>query len=437
MPIAYSNALNNKINPNPLPPISGMFSNTPSVQSSMSFLNKPTPIAVPSMKTGTIGAQNAAPAKPAPAAPAAPVATPTSAPTTGLSEQNVRDNLTAYYKNNPQTSGNFGTQSKVGTTQYPDSQSPAKGGVPQVAPAAPYQPTDQSPEATTYRQNNPTNPQPGLIQNLLNVSQANPAVGQARQQLLAYNQAVLDKQNAIDATGADLAFKQGEQQTLQRTAQAGLQARQEAVQNALQEQGLQQQAAGQAASLAAPVSQFGVLTNPQTGQAVSGGNIGSLAFQGGQIQGQQAAGQQSAGMQAANVAAKGIQNSITSYLQQNPQLNPSDATFANAISQWVSGQQLGDPKYQTLANYLNEYISTLAPILGVGGDTTNLKTQIAQSMLNARASGQSIIQVLQNLSSLADQKVQNFASGAQGGGVVAGNTPQAPQGGQYSGYSGW
>lgn len=178
-----------------------------------------------------------------------------------------------------------------------------------------------------------------------------------------------------------------------------------------------------AASQSSPQGQFGVLTSPISGQPISGGSAGAAAFNGGVIQGQQQAGQSAAQMNVANTAAKGIQGTIQSYLQQNPQLNPNDAAFANNINQWLSGKQLGDPKYQTLANYLNEYISTLAPILGVGGDTTNLKTEIAQSMINSSASGQSISEVLNNIGTLADQKLQNITSAGQGGGQVAGPTP--------------
>lgn len=123
-------------------------------------------------------------------------------------------------------------------------------------------------------------------------------------------------------------------------------------------------------------------------------------------------------LQSANTAAKGIANQITSFLQQNPQLNQSNSTLATAAQQWLNGKQLGDPAYQTLFNDLNEYTNTLAPILGVGGDATNLKTQIAQGFINAQASGQSIATVLQNIGALADTKVQNLASGATGGGVV-------------------
>ncbi len=152
----------------------------------------------------------------------------------------------------------------------------------------------------------------------------------------------------------------------------------------------------------------------------SAGSTGGNAFQGGVVQGQQALGANYAGMNAANTAAKGIQSQVVNYLQSNPTLNPSDLTFANSMLQWASGQQLGDPRYQTLSNLLNEYISTLAPILGVGGDTTNLKTQIAQSFINAKASGQSISDVLNNIGQIADQKLSNIASAGQGGGAVTG-----------------
>lgn len=124
-------------------------------------------------------------------------------------------------------------------------------------------------------------------------------------------------------------------------------------------------------------------------------------------------------MTAANTAAKGIKNTIISFLNSNPDLNQADAALVNQAQQWLQGQQLTDPRYQTLFNSLNEYTSTLAPILGVGGDPTNLKTQIAQSFINAQASGQSIATVLNNIENLADQKITNFRSGALGGGVVS------------------
>lgn len=122
-------------------------------------------------------------------------------------------------------------------------------------------------------------------------------------------------------------------------------------------------------------------------------------------------------MQSANTAAEGIKNTISTYLQANPQLNPSDLAAGNLLQQWLQGKQLTDPKYQTLFNYLNEYTNTLAPILGVGGDPTNLKTQMAQGFVNAAASGQSISQVLTAMSQLATNKIQDLQNGAIGGGT--------------------
>lgn len=127
-------------------------------------------------------------------------------------------------------------------------------------------------------------------------------------------------------------------------------------------------------------------------------------------------------LESANTAAKGIEQTITQFLQDNPKLNTSPLAVGNAAQQWLQGKQLADPTYQTLFNYLNEYTNTLAPILGVGGDPTNLKTEIAKSFINAQASGQSIAQVLQSIGTLADQKIQNIRSGATGGGVVSSGT---------------
>lgn len=120
-------------------------------------------------------------------------------------------------------------------------------------------------------------------------------------------------------------------------------------------------------------------------------------------------------LQSANTAATGISNTVQTYLQQNPDINPSSLAVGNTLQQWIQGQQLTDPRYQTLFNYLNEYTNTLAPILGVGGDATNLKTEIAQNMVNAAASGQSISQVLNAINQLATNKVNDLANGATGG----------------------
>ncbi len=157
--------------------------------------------------------------------------------------------------------------------------------------------------------------------------------------------------------------------------------------------------------------------NPLTGEfgqfaGTAGGQDG--LFNAGQVQGQLDLGTQYPQLQSAHAQSQGIKSTIKDYITANPQLNPSDVTLVNSALQWAQGKQLGDPKYQTLMNYLNEYTSTLAPILGVGGDPTNLKTEIAQSFVNAAASGQSITDVLDSIDKLAEGKLQAMKDVGQG-----------------------
>lgn len=163
------------------------------------------------------------------------------------------------------------------------------------------------------------------------------------------------------------------------------------------------------------------------GQGTSGQFLGGASgpFQAGVIKGNQALGQNYSGMYAASQAATGIKNTIQQYISANPNVNPSQFTDVNTALQLLNGHA-SNPQYQTLSNYLSEYVSTLAPILGVGGDTTNLKTEIAQGMVNAQAQGQSISQVLDNIENLARQKLidtQNAGSG----------NPSYPSGGSTGG----
>lgn len=186
--------------------------------------------------------------------------------------------------------------------------------------------------------------------------------------------------------------------------------------NALRQQELQQSGANinLQASLPQTISPGQTAYNPIQGQNLSG--IGGNAFSGGVQQGNVAQGQLYAQMNGAHQASQGIKGQVQSYLAQNPNLNPSVFTNVNSALQFVNGK-VGNPQYQTLSNYINEYISTLAPILGVGGDTTNLKTQIAQGFVNAQANGQSINDVLNNIDQLAKIKLDAIATAGQGGQV--------------------
>lgn len=154
-------------------------------------------------------------------------------------------------------------------------------------------------------------------------------------------------------------------------------------------------------------------------QALQGGGGFNIAQSQANLQGQLAALQQLPAMEGADVAAEGVKNKINAYLAENPQLNPTSVLKANVIDRWLKNQLETDPKYQTLSNYLNEYTSTLAPILGVGGETTNLKTQIAQEFINASASGASISEVLENIQNLSRGKINDLRSGITGGGAIS------------------
>lgn len=209
---------------------------------------------------------------------------------------------------------------------------------------------------------------------------------------------------------------------------------QESIQGTAEEQRLADLASN-ATALAtayAPTTQFGVLTNPVTGQPVSGGSAGSAAFQGGIVIGQQTAGQNYANMAVANNAAKGVKATLDDFISKNPTVNTSPLTLANAVSQWASGKQLGDPITQTFLNDVQEYVSTLAPILGIGGTPTDAKTYIANSFVNPLASGQSIQQVLQGIETLANNKLAYYATAGQGGAVNPAITSQSgTSGGLY------
>lgn len=189
-------------------------------------------------------------------------------------------------------------------------------------------------------------------------------------------------------------------------------------------QGGQQQAALTGA-ISANAPQFpGYQTpvyNPATGTFTN--NSGG-AFYGGQVAGEQALGQQYAQNVSANNQAVGIKNQIVSFLNNTP-INPSQFTDLNSIIGLLSGK-VSDPKYTQLSAQLTEYLNTLAPILGVGGDTTNLKTQIAQSMLDGRMQPAAIAQVLNTIEQTAQTKLQQQQFGGQTNGQTNTSNASAP-----------
>lgn len=234
---------------------------------------------------------------------------------------------------------------------------------------------------------------------------------------------------------------QGVMQSLFASKEAAITGRMQAAQLAMQtatgQQQTQQQGLGAAAGLAAP-QPYGITTTPYqpvtgTFGTMPGGTSGP--FGAGQVEENiKIGGQYQQASTAANVA-KGYEDTIKNYMVQN-NLNPSDLTVANGVIQWLKGQ-VGDPKYLTLANYINEYSNNAATALGMsGGNVTDFKLGIAQSLLNPKASAQSMSEVLTNNAKAIQDKLANMKSTATGGGQVAGGTPgyqPAQQGGNIYG----
>lgn len=300
---------------------------------------------------------------------------------------------------------------------------------------------------------------PQATQGLLNNAQSNPL--ESGQAYTNYNTAVENQKNLksgiaqqygnIESQPIPLEFQQGREQALARQYASQLDAGQQAINQAqtglgygIQEQQAQQSGYNQAGNLSvaaqgqtqsgltaaaglAQPQQYGITSTPFYPSQGNTGQFGSLpgggqgAFNAGKVQGDVALGAQNAQNISANNQAKAIKTNIQSYIASNPTLNPSQFSDVNSALQFLNGK-VSNPQYQTLSNYLQEYINTLAPILGVGGDTTNLKTQIANGFVNAAASGQSLTQVLDGIEQLAQAKLNAQEGGSQGS---AGGQPAA------------
>jgi hypothetical protein len=96
-----------------------------------------------------------------------------------------------------------------------------------------------------------------------------PEVTTARNELSDLQKRMADETANISGSPEGLDFQQGQQQVVQNRYANLLSAAQTKLQNALTSQGQQIGAAGTAGGLAQPVSQFGLLTNPITGNALN------------------------------------------------------------------------------------------------------------------------------------------------------------------------
>lgn len=292
--------------------------------------------------------------------------------------------------------------------------------------------TQNTPDVSqTYTPNNGLYGQ--LISGLANTaSQPSQAFLDAQKQAQDANAALAQsKQNEAGALAANsstpipLEFQQGRGQILQTQYQQQQGALSSELQGAASlegaatgQQGAQQQGLGAAAGLAAP-QPYSITTtpyNPATGQfgTMPGGQTG--AFGAGQVLGNVAAGQNFQQTIAPSYnAANAVLGSLGGFLQQNPNINPSDVNYVNQLNSWLQGQNLSNPKYPELTQYLNEFLNTLTPLIGAGGNISDYKSQIVNAMLSPSASTGSIQQQLGNLfNNIATQKYQSIYQTGQG-----------------------
>jgi hypothetical protein len=286
------------------------------------------------------------------------------------------------------------------------------------------------------------------IKSLQDVSKENP--GTSGQAYTDYQSAVDDlnklqasiaqQTGGIESQPISMQFQQGKKQALERQNAALIEAAQARVEEkasalgygiqgvqtqqsgfnqagnlATTGQGLAQNALGTAAGLAAP--QLGSIgqvpfnpLNQQQGSVLGsqGGGLGQAGQLLGQFQGAQSTAsdqfQQTEQYKSALQQGQNLQSQFTDLISSFG-LNPSDINVVNAGIQKIA-QNTSSPEYQMLQNYVNDIANTYAQILTPpGGSATDTTRSIALSMLNATASGQSLITVMQGLDEAAKAKI--------------------------------
>ncbi len=236
----------------------------------------------------------------------------------------------------------------------------------------------------------------------------------------------------IESQPIPLEFQQGREGVLGRLYSSQLSNAQTALQNALTGQGQQIQAGsallggglssqgqgigglGQNTAFAQPQNQFGILTNPLTGEPINQnpGGLGSVAYTGGQIQGQMQAGANSVPIAQAISKAQPIAQNLDTLIQTN-HINTADTTWGNALNNYIRTNVSSDSAITEFGGQINDLAQTLAPALGVpGGATTDFKTALGQSIVNGLQKGASVSQSIQYFIQQAQQGAQGAQQGA-------------------------
>jgi hypothetical protein len=116
-----------------------------------------------------------------------------------------------------------------------------------------------------------------------------------------------------------------------------------------------------------------------------------------------------AGYTSALQQGQNLQSQLTDLLTQFG-LNPSDINKANQGLQ-VIAQNVSDPRYKLLQNYVNDIANTYAQILTPpGGTATDTTRGIASGMLDATMKGQGLITVMQGLDQQAKAKISGVTT---------------------------
>jgi hypothetical protein len=151
---------------------------------------------------------------------------------------------------------------------------------------------------------------------------------------------------------------------------------------------------------------------------------GGTPFAGGVASGNAQLGQQYSQNNATISSAKGLQTQLTNDINTYGINSLSPVNLANAFTLWVGGNLSNQGQGQFFQD-LTDYTMTLAPLIGINGTQTDAKNYIANSMIPATNSGQTILGLAQNLYNNA--VIKNNAIGGIGqGNVPQSNTQTAP-----------
>ena len=143
-------------------------------------------------------------------------------------------------------------------------------------------------------------------------------------------------------------------------------------------------------------------------------------FSGGVAAGQAQQGQQTVQNDSAIASAKGLQTQLQNDINVNGINSLSSVNLANSFNQWINGNLSNQGQGQFFQD-LTDYTMTLAPLIGINGTQTDAKNYIANSMIPATNSGQTILGLAQNLMNNAIIK-NNAIKGVGQGNVPSSNS---------------